>query len=420
MLRSRFDTEHFEYLKATDSAALLRISGRWRGDPPERAVLVALDGKRTTRIEPLPAVPGGTGDGLWRAAYPATVELVERRSARFALETPRGRVSLPHPGQRGAAPSAEAPPPAPAKPKLGLLERARDARVREATGRRRQAERALSLERNARLAAERAVEHERTRLETAASEARDAIARAAVERDRFLHFIEEGAAERARLEREAATLRRQVDEARTAAADAARLESRAVAELERVRSSASETETRSREGERAARLELARAHAAADSAQALADDRAKALHKVHRRLAAMRERLDAERRGRLRAEGELTTVRAEAGRLRARVSELESVVARLRSGLDDGEHRLAAVADRAEALKARVAAVASAEKPAAAADASAVSALREQLERRADRLEQLERQADALRRAIRARMAARMEEADERELAGAT
>ena len=91
----------------------------------------------------------------------------------------------------------------------------------------------------------------------------------------------------------------------------------------------------------------------------------------------------------------------------------------LRTGFEQGERKLAVAERDAEALKARLAEVAF-QQPAGGPDPAVVAALREELERRAGRLEHLERQADALRSAIRARMAARRDEAEERELATAT
>lgn len=436
MKKTRFETEQFEYLKATETTVLLRVAGRWRGKAPESCALIALTGDGATRLEPLPPAPGGTRDDLWRVAYSGPIALVEQRGARFALEMGDERVALPRPGERGAPAAAAAPKrekPAPPAHKRSLLARRRDARVRAMAARGRETERVLSHERAARIAAERSAERERARSEAATAEVRDSIARASVERGRFLRWIEEGAAERARLEHDVSELRRQVDEARNAAAEAGRAEGHARAELERARAQASAGEANAHHAEHEARSRLAHAQADAEAARAAAEDRMKALRKADRRLAAMRERLEREVQRRVRAEGELRTAaereaglvgeldrtRSEAARLRERVAELESAVAMLRTGFERGERKLAVAERDAEALKARLAEVAF--QPAAGApDRAMLEALREELELRAGRLEQLECQAAALRGAIRSRMAARAEEPADRELAAAT
>ena len=429
MKRSRFEIEQFEYLKATDEAALLRLAGRWRGEVPDECVLTAVAGNGATRLDPLPHPPSAE-DGIWRAAYSAPLALVEGRGARFALETGHGRVKLPRPGERGAAKAATKRS---AEPRRGLLARRRDAKVKALSERSREAERALSHERTARVTAERMLERERARYEAAAAEVRDGIARASVERGRFLQWIEEGAAERARLEHEVSELRREVDEAHHAAAEAGRVEQQARVELERVRVESSTAADSARQAEHQARLELARAQADAEDARSVAEDRAKALRKADRRLAGMRKRLEQETRRRnlveadlRRAQGrqqvlirDLDSAQAESRKLRTRVTELESALAMLRTGYEQSEHKLAVAESEAEELRARLAEVAF-QHPADGPDPATLASLREELERRAGRLEQLERQADALRRAILARMAARAEDVEERELAAAT
>ncbi len=435
MRKTRFDIKQFEYLRATDTMVLVRVAGRWRGKAPEACALIAVARDGATRLEALPPVPTAGGDDLWRAAYSAPLALVEQRSTRFSLETGHDRVALPRPGERGTPSAAPAPAPkqdkqAPKEPKRSLVARRRQARLKAMAARGRDSERALSHERAARIAAERTAERERARFETAAAEVRDSIARASVERGRFLRWIEEGAAERARLEHELTELRRQAEEAHTLAAEAGRAESHARAELDRVRAATAEAETSAHQAEHEARLSLAQAQADAESARAAAEDRMKALRKADRRLAGMRQRLERELRRRVRVEAELRSVsaregrlvgeldraRSEAQKLRTRVGELESAVALLRSGFEQGERKLAAAERDAEAMKVRLAEVAF--QP--SAGAPDLEALRPELERRAGRLDQLERQAAALRNAIRARMATRSESTADRELAAAT
>jgi hypothetical protein len=104
MRQIEFQPEQFEYVRATDETALLRLSGTWRHDTPdpEACALVALRRRRATPLEQLPQLPGADG---WRVAFSAPIELVEGRT-RFALETPSGkRLPLPRPGERRAAES---------------------------------------------------------------------------------------------------------------------------------------------------------------------------------------------------------------------------------------------------------------------------------------------------------------------------
>lgn len=464
MRKTRFQIEQFEYVKATETTALLRIAGRWRGAAPERCALVAIGTDAATRFDALPQTPSGTSDDLWRAAYSAPLEVVETRGAAFELDTGHARIRLPHPAERGAAGAGPAPERSAAgnESKPGLLARRRDARLKAMAARKREGERALARERQARQAAERDAERERARYETAAAEARDSIARASVERGRFLHWIEGSAAERARLENEVSDLRREAGEARAAAAEAAQRESHARAEFETVRAQteaeldrirsersvelertqseaaareaeAAAREAEARNAEHEARVAFAKARASAESANTLADERLKALRKADRRLVHMREHLEHELRRRARIEGELRSAsereasltrdlgeaRADASSLRERVAELETVVAMLRTGFEQGERKLAVAEREAEALKARLAQVAF-QQTSGSPDAAVVTALREELERRAGRLEHLERQAAALRSAIHARMAPATHPEAQREMAAAT
>src|SRR6476661_9138748 len=112
--------EQFEYLKASETTALLRLSGRWSAGDPGDCTLVATTGGTRLVLEPLPHPPGPADP--WRAAYSAPLKRVESGRTRFRLETPGGaRVELPRPTARGAGTSAK--PGAAAKP--GMMERLR-------------------------------------------------------------------------------------------------------------------------------------------------------------------------------------------------------------------------------------------------------------------------------------------------------
>jgi hypothetical protein len=294
--RESFEVEQFEFVRASDDDALLRLAGRWpRGGGGECALVVVTGGARVERLEPLPTPPGPGGADVWRGAYSAPLALVEESGARWALETAAGRsVALPAPAERGKAAAAPEPhqtaePVAPEAQPIATpsaTDETQSARAAGFLARRRETQRALraQLERS----------------ERATVELTDAIARAHEERERFLHWMESGE------------------------------------------------------------------HA--------------------------NDRVQRERARRERAE-------QEAAALRERVAELEGLVARLRSGIEQGEQQITAIANQAEALRA-----AAADRPAPSAlDGAGLEALRAEVDRGAERLAEMERQADALRTAIRAR-----------------
>src|SRR3954470_23687354 len=97
------DVEQFEYLKASETTALLRLSGRWTGGAdPGDCKLVASSGGTRLVLEPLPHPPGQSDP--WRSAYSAPLKRIESGRTRFSLETPTGGApALPHPGAQGRA-----------------------------------------------------------------------------------------------------------------------------------------------------------------------------------------------------------------------------------------------------------------------------------------------------------------------------
>src|SRR3954462_14518786 len=146
--------EQFEYLKPSETTALLRLSGRWTGAGPGECKLVASSGGTRLVLEPLPHPPGQSDP--WRSAYSAPLKRVERGRTRFSLHSPAGEaIALPQPGAHGKpAPARRA---APARPSvLDRLLKARDTRALAQEHRR-----ALARERKARTQAERAVKRER-------------------------------------------------------------------------------------------------------------------------------------------------------------------------------------------------------------------------------------------------------------------
>jgi hypothetical protein len=101
MGRARFAVQDFEYIRATDKEALVRLAVRWR-DAPTGCSLLAIAGDRAVRFEELPKAPDAIGDNLFRGAWSGPLDVVERDDTRFVLETPGGRwLELPAP--RGQA-----------------------------------------------------------------------------------------------------------------------------------------------------------------------------------------------------------------------------------------------------------------------------------------------------------------------------
>jgi len=108
---AEFETQSFEFVRATPRTSLLRVSGVWRGEFAHRngpPALVVTNGSRAHRIAPLPEGPGpgwaSLSDALWRAGYAVPTELVDQGRTRFALDPGDGRtVLLSKPREAGAA-----------------------------------------------------------------------------------------------------------------------------------------------------------------------------------------------------------------------------------------------------------------------------------------------------------------------------
>jgi transcriptional regulator len=96
--RATFELEEFEAVQATSDSVLLRIAGRWTGDPGE-CELVARNGNGPQTLDALPPLPA-SGE-TWRAAFSATPHLVEHDDVDFKLVPKHGRrVRLPRPATR--------------------------------------------------------------------------------------------------------------------------------------------------------------------------------------------------------------------------------------------------------------------------------------------------------------------------------
>ena len=435
--RTGFRLERFEYLVAADDVVLLRIAGTWDGEPPACELVASGNGERLT-LEPLPQPPG-SGERTWRAAYSAPQRLIRHRSTLFELLPSGGAPArLPRPVEHSATPSRPRRFPA--------LDGLRAARARAREDRAAELVRELEREREARAAAQMAAE-----------ELRAALQETTAERSRLFAWMETNAAERARLQEALAGERARVErESARAVAEAHSLaEGRAAAvkaierrlartrtDLAAARQHGAEALDRERERSRSAlaalrrdladaneqnaalarradadRSELERVTAELSETRTVAEGRLRGLKAAERRIAQAREHADRERAGRVstaqraeRAERTAATRRQEAdARTRAehdeaaanreRVAALESLVARLRSGIEAGERRLAEAEAQAEAVRSTIATAAA--KPAAGGSADT---LRQDLDQRLERLYQLERQAVALRDEIHARL----------------
>jgi hypothetical protein len=92
-----FELEGFEYTPATDSTALVRVIGRWRGGvgDPSRTLLMASEGGRTEHFAPLTVgdevVHWTPGEELQGVAFSVPLAMLQRGEATF--------VFYPSPGQ---------------------------------------------------------------------------------------------------------------------------------------------------------------------------------------------------------------------------------------------------------------------------------------------------------------------------------
>src|SRR5215213_1257184 len=226
MQRDQFKLELFEYVRATEETALLRLAGHWWGPgeaPAECDLLVVADGE-TDRLFALPQLPAAGEE--WRAAYSVPTSLLGRDDAAFLLETPNGvTIDLPVPHEHGAAAPPPPPPAAPVEetqPEAGsgliakLVEERRARRTERELERERQ--QALDRERAARAEAQRLAAEERDRAERAAADLREALERATAERERFISWIDRYGEQRLELESELDRLHRELGEAAAAGA----------------------------------------------------------------------------------------------------------------------------------------------------------------------------------------------------------
>ena len=109
-----FHLDWFEFIPTTPRHALMRVRGRWEGDPADSHAaphLLADRGGRTHRFAPLDpaeALIAPTPDPeTWRAAFGVPLDVVEDDAVEFTLEAADGlRISLPAPKESGAAGAA--------------------------------------------------------------------------------------------------------------------------------------------------------------------------------------------------------------------------------------------------------------------------------------------------------------------------
>jgi hypothetical protein len=408
--RGNFKLAEFEYLAATDDAVLLRIAGEWTRVPRQCDLVVATPKERIT-LEALPQVP--SDDPAWRAAYSAPASVLGAQS-RFQLVPERGgKVSLPAPVERAVgAPTPKSKPKAKPRPPHGLLARRRAARKLTRAGRAVGVDLrpALERERSAREAAERTAAMERAERERATSEMHEAVRRASGERERFLEWIEGNAEQTARLERALSEHHERLEQALTAERERAEH----ALEQERERAQVLVGEERERAERELAELrgELDQARAERAEACAEAEERLLAVRSAGRRMARLQTRIDQEVSARTR------DIRASERRaldqvtaLRGRVAELEDMVAKLVTGVEEGERRLAQAEELAQSLRAAIER-AEAERP----TATDLSGMRSALDRRLERLAHLERQAEALRTAIHERLATAADDPSQEQL----
>ena len=393
--RTDVEVEQFEYVKASESSALLRLTAHWSGAaPPDQPVLVATARGHRTEVEELPSSGPATAGEPWRAAYSAAIELVEGGGVRFALELASGRkLRLPLPIERGTEPAASAPAPGPAaRWRMARAERAlATARSRATHGRDGlRPDPPRSAERGSLEAAVRSLEHDRSELERELEEARTAALA---------------------MQRAERSLRDQLREARAALARAQPAGgSRDVAAVDADRRLAAlrerlENVTKAR-SEASAAVELAAAlerelSAARESEQAAREHVAE----LDATLQVVRREVEEERERGHRVERELGAARGEAKALRASATETEELVNAARAGIDEGLRRLVALEDDADALRGALAETAERESPSGRRRlAHDAQALRSLVEERSAALAAIEREAEALRDELRMRI----------------
>jgi hypothetical protein len=111
---SGLELDRFEQVLTGEDRVLLRVLGRYHGQPGAAAldaVLIADDGLHVHRHKPLPDLAAGTGSYAWRAGFDVALDLLEDRRVAFAIETGEGiLLDLPHPEEHHLLPVINAAP----------------------------------------------------------------------------------------------------------------------------------------------------------------------------------------------------------------------------------------------------------------------------------------------------------------------
>jgi hypothetical protein len=111
---SGLELDRFEQVLAGEDRVLLRVLGRYHGQPGAAAldaVLIADDGLNVHRHSVLPDLTTVRTSYAWRAGFDVALELLEDRRVAFAIETTEGiLLDLPHPEEHYFAPLVNAAP----------------------------------------------------------------------------------------------------------------------------------------------------------------------------------------------------------------------------------------------------------------------------------------------------------------------
>jgi hypothetical protein len=111
---SGLELDRFEQVLAGEDRVLLRVLGRYHGEPGAAAldaVLITDDGLNVHRHSVLPDLSTGTTSHAWRAGFDVALDLLEDRRIAFAIETTEGiLLDLPHPEEHYYAPLVNAAP----------------------------------------------------------------------------------------------------------------------------------------------------------------------------------------------------------------------------------------------------------------------------------------------------------------------
>ncbi|MDX6628075.1 MAG: hypothetical protein QOH00_321 [Gaiellales bacterium] len=349
-----FTVESFEFVDAAPGLALLRISGTWdAGFEPVDVELVAMAGGERESLPALPAPPGS--DGMWRAAFSASPEMLDDPHTAFDLELPDGTYfTLPRPVEHGAAPvaaedAAELPEPEARKPRFFSRRRATEPRAQpgpEPDPRLAQLD-PLAVEREARHTAERLASEQRARAERAEALLSDELRDTVGKTEKLIERIDG---------------------------------------YERLRDELDAT-----------RSELDAANAHLDT-----------LHDAHSlELRAARSQRDQAEERRVGTEEKLAETLAAVEALRAQLEERQGLIERARAEAVEAGAELAdvhaAVAHLRDAISARAREVATSQRRFERTP-EALNRSRDELARDAERIAALERQAEALRDAIHSQL----------------